>query len=34
MVDFDRAEEVGMAVRLPLPGPLESAAVDVLVVVG
>jgi len=34
MVDFDRAEEVGMAVRLPLTGPLESAAVDVLVVAG
>jgi len=34
MVDFDRAEALGMAVRLPLAGPLETAAVDVLVVAG
>ena len=34
MVDFDRAEEIGMAVRLPLTSPLDSAAVDVLVVAG
>ncbi len=30
MVDFDRAEEVGMALRVPLP----AASVDVLLVVG
>jgi hypothetical protein len=30
MVDFDRAEEVGMALRLTLPAP----TVDVLLVVG
>ena len=30
MVDFDRAEEVGMAVRLPLTEPARLAAVDVL----
>ena len=34
MVDFDRAEEAGMAVRMVLPGPVDAAAVDVLVVVG
>jgi hypothetical protein len=34
MVDFDRAEAVGMAVRLHLDVPLDSAAVDVLVVAG
>jgi hypothetical protein len=34
MVDFDRAEELGMALRVPLSVPLESAAVDALVVVG
>ncbi len=34
MVDFARAEESGMALRLLLPGPRESAAVDVLLVSG
>jgi hypothetical protein len=34
MAEFDRAEEVGMALRVPLPDPLDTAAVDVLVVSG
>ena len=34
MVDFDRAEEVGMALRLPLPSTLVDAAVDLLLVSG
>ncbi len=34
MVDFERAEAVGMALRLALPEPVESAAVDVLLVAG
>ena len=34
MVDFDRAEEVGMALRLALPCAFADAAVDVLVVSG
>ncbi|MCU0256165.1 MAG: hypothetical protein MUF56_05800, partial [Solirubrobacteraceae bacterium] len=34
MVDFDRAEAVGMALRLPLPSSLSDAAVDLLLVSG
>lgn len=34
MVDFEAAERKGMALRLLLPGPRESAAVDVLLVSG
>ena len=34
MIEFDRAEEVGMALRVPLPDPFGTVAVDVLVVSG
>ena len=34
MVDFDRAEKVGMALRLPLPSTLVDASVDLLLVTG
>ncbi|MET0460784.1 MAG: hypothetical protein ABW195_16150, partial [Ilumatobacteraceae bacterium] len=34
MVDFERAEEVGMAVRIGLPGPVTDGKVDVLLVAG
>jgi hypothetical protein len=34
MIDFDRAEETGMAIRMPLAGPAEAIDLDVLVVSG
>ncbi|HSI93554.1 MAG TPA: hypothetical protein VK925_08635, partial [Jiangellaceae bacterium] len=34
MVDFAKAELAGMALRLPLPGPITRAQVDVLLVSG
>ncbi len=34
MIDFDRAEEVGMALRIALPASLVTPVIDVLLVVG